>query len=112
MVLFSGAQMHSSVPNTSGRTTYSIDCRTVQVDDVAEKRGAPRCDEHCTGTTMRDYLRCSDLAHIPDPSVALYETRRLPRAGNSSTGHRVRQLGEAERGSESAASRICSEAEC
>jgi len=74
MLVFSGAQMHSSVPNTSGRTRYSIDFRIVNLDDVANKRGAPWSDEHCTGTTMRDYLRCTDLERVPDELVALYET--------------------------------------
>jgi hypothetical protein len=73
MILFSGAQMHSSVPNTSGKTRFSIDFRVVHRDDVAAKRGAPRVDEECTGTTMRDYLRASDLSHIPDDLVALYD---------------------------------------
>ena len=37
-------------------------------------RGWPtKVDEECTGTTMRDYLRGSDLSHIPDDLVALYD---------------------------------------
>ncbi|HTS81030.1 MAG TPA: hypothetical protein VMH40_10565 [Myxococcaceae bacterium] len=78
MIIFSGAQMHSSVPNTSGKTRYSVDFRIVHVGDVAEQRGAPHVDEHCTGTTMRDYLRCTDLERIPDALVARYETRTPP----------------------------------
>ncbi len=73
IILFAGAQMHSSVPNTSGRTRFSIDFRVVHEDDAAAKRGAPRVDEECTGTTMRDYLRGTDLAHLPDDLVALYD---------------------------------------
>jgi hypothetical protein len=73
IILFSGAQMHSSVPNTSGRTRFSIDFRIVHEDDVRAKRGAPLVDEECTGTTMRDYLRGADLAHLPDDLVALYD---------------------------------------
>ena len=73
ILLFSAAQMHSSVPNTSGRTRFSMDFRVVQIDDVREKRGAPHSDEDCTGTTMRDYLRVTDLAHIPDDLIALYD---------------------------------------
>lgn len=73
IILFSGAQMHSSVPNTSGKTRFSIDFRVVNLDDVAAKRGAPHVDEECTGTTMRDYLRGTDFAHIPDNLVALYD---------------------------------------
>jgi hypothetical protein len=73
MILFSGAQMHSSVPNTSGKTRFSIDFRTVHVEDAAQRRGAPKCDEHCTGTTMRDYLRGTDFSRLPDPLIALYD---------------------------------------
>jgi len=73
MLLFSAAQMHSTVPNTTGRTRFSIDFRTVHLDDVAAFRGAPNVDSACTGTTMSDYLRASDLAHIPAELVAQYE---------------------------------------
>jgi phytanoyl-CoA dioxygenase PhyH len=74
LVIFSAAQMHSSVPNTSGKTRFSIDFRTVNVDDVAEHRGARNIDTECTGTTMGDYLRVSDLAHVPDELIAEYDT--------------------------------------
>lgn len=73
IILFSGSQMHSSVPNTSGKTRFSIDFRVVHEDDVKAKRGAPIVDEECTGTTMRDYLRGTDLTHLPDQLVALYD---------------------------------------
>jgi hypothetical protein len=73
VILFSGAQMHSSVPNTSGKTRFSIDFRVVHEDDVREKNGAPIVDEECTGTTMRDYLRGTDLSHLPESLVALYD---------------------------------------
>lgn len=73
IILFSGAQMHSSVPNTSGKTRFSIDFRVVHEDDVKAKQGAPIVDEECTGTTMRDYLRGTDLSHLPDNVVALYD---------------------------------------
>ncbi len=75
ILLFSGAQMHSSVPNNSGRTRFSIDFRTVNIDDVSARRGAPNVDSACTGTTMGDYLRGTDLAHVPEEYYALYETQ-------------------------------------
>ena len=46
---------------------------TEPLDDVKGKNGAPVVDEECTGTTMRDYLRGTDLAHVPDDLVALYD---------------------------------------
>jgi hypothetical protein len=73
ILIFSGAQMHSSVPNTSGKTRFSIDFRTVHVTDAREHRGAPRVDEACTGTTMRDYLRGTDLSRLPSDVIALYD---------------------------------------
>jgi hypothetical protein len=73
MILFSGAQMHSTVPNTSKSTRFSIDFRTVHLDDVQEMRGAPNADSACTGTTMRDYLRATDLERIPEDLVRLYD---------------------------------------
>ncbi|MFZ2168448.1 MAG: hypothetical protein WAW61_02310 [Methylococcaceae bacterium] len=73
MVLFSAQQMHSSVPNTSGVTRFSIDFRTVHIDDVAAKRGAPNIDTECTGTVMRDYHRGTDLSRIPDEIIAQYD---------------------------------------
>lgn len=73
ILLFSGAQLHSTVPNTSGRTRFSIDFRTVHLDDVVAQRGAPNVDSYCTGTTMQDYLRCTDLAHLPTEAMAPYD---------------------------------------
>ena len=73
VIVFSGAQMHSSVPNTSGVTRFSIDFRTVHFDDVVHRRGAKNVDSRSTGTTMRDYIRVSDLARLPDDVVAEYD---------------------------------------
>lgn len=77
MILFSGAQLHSSVPNTSGVTRFSIDFRTVHRGDAAAFSGAPNADSACTGTTMGDYLRGTDLAHLPDELIAAYATPPL-----------------------------------
>jgi hypothetical protein len=71
-MLFSAAQLHSTVPNTCGLTRYSIDFRTVHLDDVWNKTGAPNVDSASTGTTMRDYLRASDYSHLPEEAIALY----------------------------------------
>ncbi len=72
ITLFSAAQMHSTVPNTSGRTRFSIDFRTVHLDDAATRLGAINIDSACTGTTMGDYLNGTDLAHIPDDVISMY----------------------------------------
>lgn len=70
--MFSAAQMHSTVPNTTRATRYSIDFRTVHLDDVVGRIGAPNVDSACTGTTMGDYMRGTDLAHLPKEAMALY----------------------------------------
>jgi hypothetical protein len=72
-IIFSAAHLHSTVPNTSGRTRFSIDFRTVHLDDLVSGTGAPNLDSASTGTTMRDYLRVSDLARVPEEIVARYD---------------------------------------
>jgi hypothetical protein len=73
IILFSGAQLHETVPNTTEVARYSIDFRTVHLDDLTDRRGAPNVDAACTGTTMRDYLRGTDLTHLPEGVVAQYD---------------------------------------
>jgi hypothetical protein len=73
IVLFSGAQLHSSVPNTSGRTRFSIDLRTVHLGDAKAGRAAANIDSESTGTTMGDYLRVTDLEHLPDEVISSYD---------------------------------------
>jgi hypothetical protein len=72
-IAFSAAQLHSTVPNTSDRTRFSIDFRTVNSDDLADRIGAPNIDSGCTGTTIRDYVRASDLAPLPSEIIERYE---------------------------------------
>jgi hypothetical protein len=79
VLLFSGAQMHSSVPNTSGVTRFSLDFRTVHRDDVLARRGAVNVDSHCTGTTMRDYLNARDLSRLPEDLIRLYDDETAER---------------------------------
>jgi hypothetical protein len=42
---------------------------------VAARRGAPNVDSACTGTTMGDYLRGTDLTHLPEKYFEMYETQ-------------------------------------
>jgi hypothetical protein len=74
VMLFSGDQLHASVPNTSGSTRYSIDFRTVHQADVHEDRGAPVVDVACTGTSLRDFTRLDDHAAFADEVVARFDT--------------------------------------
>lgn len=73
VLMFSGNQLHSTVPNTSGRTRFSIDFRTVYLPDVVNRREAPNIDSECTGTTLRDFLRASDLVRMPEDVALAYE---------------------------------------
>jgi Phytanoyl-CoA dioxygenase (PhyH) len=75
-LIFSAAQLHATVPNTTQHTRFSIDFRTVNIDDLVSGAGAPNIDSRCTGTTLRDYLRASDLAPIPVELVAKYDRSR------------------------------------
>ena len=72
-LIFSGAQMHSTVPNLSGKTRFSIDFKTVHLEDLVNGSGAPNIDSECTGTTLRDYLSAKDLSHLPEPVIAIYD---------------------------------------
>jgi hypothetical protein len=73
IVLFSAAQLHSTVPNTSGLTRYSLDFRTVNIEDVVAMKGAPNIDSACTGTSLRDFRRAADLVCVSDSVVQLYD---------------------------------------
>jgi phytanoyl-CoA dioxygenase PhyH len=75
IVLFSAAQMHSTVANTSGVTRYSMDFRTVHLDDVVSMGGAPNIDSACSGTSLRDFLRGTDWSPLPEQVVAQYDDR-------------------------------------
>ena len=75
-LVFSAAQLHSTVPNTTSRTRFSIDFRTVNLDDLVEGVAAPNIDSECTGTTLRDFLRASDLDPLPEAVIATYDTKR------------------------------------
>ena len=72
-ILFSGSQLHSTVPNTAGRARFSIDFRTVHLDDVAARNGAPNIDSACTGTTLRDFLCAADLSRMPEELILPYD---------------------------------------
>jgi hypothetical protein len=73
MILFSGAHLHSTVPNTSGVTRYSIDFRTVDINDAKARHGARNVDSECTGTSLRDFRRATDLERAPEAIAALYD---------------------------------------
>lgn len=69
VMLFSGAQLHSSIANRSGRARFSVDFRTVDVADLHAGRGAPLVDVNCTGTAIRDFHRVADGANFDEVTV-------------------------------------------
>lgn len=81
IMLFSGDQLHASVPNTSGLSRYSIDFRTVNSADVHSGTGAPMADVRCVGTAMRDFRRLTDGAGFTEEEVAPYDDPEAAQAG-------------------------------
>jgi hypothetical protein len=73
IIIFSGAQLHETVPNTTNVARYSIDFRTVHLDDVVGRRGAVNLDSRCTGTTMLGYICFADGRPLPEEIVKLYD---------------------------------------
>lgn len=73
VILFSAAQMHSTVPNTSGRARYSIDFRTVNLADLRSRYAAPNVDSYPVGTSLRDFVRGSDGTVMPAEIVEGYD---------------------------------------
>ena len=73
LIVFSGHQLHETVPNSTDVTRFSIDFRTVHRSDLVDGVGAPSGDVHCTGTTLRDFHRCTDMAPLDAELVARYD---------------------------------------
>src|SRR5262249_18439909 len=73
ILLFSAAQLHSTVQNTSGLTRYSLDFRSVNIGGLVARRGAPNIDSGPTGTSLRDFRRADDMAPIPEDLVSGYD---------------------------------------
>ena len=74
LLAFSAAHLHSSVPNHTGKTRFSIDFRTVHLGDIRNGRGARNIDSECTGTTLGDYLQVAGLEHLPGEAIEPYLT--------------------------------------
>jgi hypothetical protein len=81
LILFSAQHLHATVPNESGRTRFSVDFRTVNRDDVVNKRGAKLVDSLATSTTLRDFMRSTDHERFSEDVIATYETGDAPADG-------------------------------
>lgn len=69
VLLFSGSNLHASIPNVTARTRYSIDFRTIDRRDVESGAGAPPVDVACTGTALRDFRSLEDGAQLPESLI-------------------------------------------
>lgn len=61
---FSAGQLHATAPNTSGTTRFSIDFRTIDLQDYRSARGANNVDSKSTGSTIVDFIRATDFTPI------------------------------------------------
>lgn len=64
-ISFSCGQLHATAPNTSGATRFSLDFRTIHLDDFKQGEGAFNVDAAATGTTAGDHIRASDFSRFP-----------------------------------------------
>jgi hypothetical protein len=83
-LVFSVAQLHSTVPSTTNRPRFSIGFRPLNLQDLVEGVAAPNVDSECTGTTLRDFLRASDLEPLPENIIAKYDKPRRAAAAAGS----------------------------
>jgi hypothetical protein len=56
VLVFAGAHLHKTIPNLTGRTRFSVDFRTVHLEDYRAGVGAPNADNRSTGTALVDYF--------------------------------------------------------
>jgi hypothetical protein len=70
LMLFSTCQLHGSPRNETEWIRYSFDLRTLHLGDLRANRGPVDVDGKATGTTLKDFLRVSDLKPL-DAKTAL-----------------------------------------
>lgn len=61
LLVFSTCQLHATAPNETDHIRYSFDLRTVSLEDLRQGRGPANIDGRATGSTLKDFLRVSDL---------------------------------------------------
>jgi hypothetical protein len=68
-IVFSAAHLHATAPNSSNATRFSMDFRTIHVDDLVKGGGARNVDCESKGTTLRDFLKADDFGSIEEQRV-------------------------------------------
>ena len=81
LMMFSGDQLHASIPNTTNRARYSIDFRIVDALDVEAQIGAPCADVACEGTALRDFIRATDHQRLDEALIERYDVDPDRRTG-------------------------------
>lgn len=66
VLCFSGAHLHASVPNTSSAARFSVEVRTVNIDDLKSQRGVPNIDCDATDIMTLWFRRISDSCSLAD----------------------------------------------
>lgn len=74
LMVFSTCQLHATAPNETDQIRYSYDLRTVHLEDLQKERGPENVDGRATGSTLKDFLRVSDLRLFQEDSFAAYGT--------------------------------------
>lgn len=65
LLLFSGAHLHASVPNTTGVARFSVEVRTVDAGDAADGRGAPNVDGEAPRVASGWFRHVEDGTPLP-----------------------------------------------
>jgi hypothetical protein len=55
-LVFSGAHLHATLPQVTGRARFSLDFRIVDLDDHGAGLGAPDVDNRSRGSSLVDYV--------------------------------------------------------
>jgi hypothetical protein len=69
LLCFSGAHLHRTVANTSGRARFSVEVRTVHRKDIELGRGAPNVDGHAPRTQFRWFRHVLNDTALADASA-------------------------------------------
>ncbi|MDX1609707.1 MAG: phytanoyl-CoA dioxygenase family protein [Halofilum sp. (in: g-proteobacteria)] len=64
LLLFSGAHLHASVPNDSGGARYSLELRTLDLEDAAAGIGAPNLDGAAPRVAWHWFRRLDDGSRL------------------------------------------------
>ncbi len=66
LVLFSAAHLHATVPNDTNQTRFSLDFRTVNINDIVSGAGANNPDSEAAGSTLQRFRNVTDFAPLPE----------------------------------------------